>query len=101
MRTFLTLRLRRIWHVIFITSIDMGFINKHISIETVPGKSYCRVDDDSHFYFIPSEMVQEVEDYVHKSMFSELELASLKDWYLSLPMKKRISIIVVLNEKIA
>ena len=79
----------------------MEFLNKYISIDTVPGKSYCRLEDDIHIYFIPSEMVQAVEDYVHQTMFSNRELSSLRQWYLSLSMKKRTSIIVVLNQKIA
>jgi hypothetical protein len=80
---------------------EMEFLNKYISIDTVPGKSYCRLEDDIHIYFIPSEMVQAVEDYVHQTMFSNRELSSLRQWYLSLSMKKRTSIIVVLNQKIA
>jgi hypothetical protein len=79
----------------------MGMLNKHISIESVPGKSYCKVEDNLHIYFIPSEMCQEIEDYVHKATFENQEISSLKFWYLSLPMKKRTSIIVVLLEKIA
>jgi hypothetical protein len=79
----------------------MGFINKHICIESVPGKSYCKVEDERHIYFIPSELCQEVEDYVHRARFENQEVSSLKQWYLSLSMKKRTSIIVVLVEKIA
>ena len=79
----------------------MGFINKHISIETVPGKSYCKVEDELHIYCIPSEMIQDVEDFVHKATFGGEELTSLREWYLSLSMKERTSIIVVLYQKIA
>ena len=79
----------------------MTFLNDHISIESVPGKSYCRVQDNVHIYFIPSELCSEVEDYVHKSMFEEHPVASLQNWYMSLSMKARTSIIVVLLEKIA
>jgi len=79
----------------------MSFINKHISIETVPGKSYCKVEDDYHIYFIPSELVQSIEDYIHKAGFEGYELTSIMQWYLSLPMKERRSIIVVLYQKIA
>ena len=79
----------------------MAVLNKHITIETVPGKSYCKVEDQVHIYFIPSEMVQEIEDYVHKAMFENQEISSLRSWYLSLSMKKRTSLIVVLNQKIA
>lgn len=79
----------------------MGYINKHICIETVPGKSYCKMEDDLHVYFIPSEMTQEVEDFVHQTTFGLEELTSLKQWYLSLSMKKRGSIILVLNQKFA
>ncbi len=79
----------------------MGFLNKHISIESVPGRSYCKVEDEQHIYFIPSEMCQEVEDLVHKSTFEDKELSSLRQWYLSLSKKKRTTIIVVLYQKIA
>ena len=79
----------------------MTFLNDYISIETVPGKSYCKLQDDFHFYFIPSELCAEVEDYVHKRMFEGHPVNSLQQWYLSLPMKTRTSIIVVLQEKIA
>ena len=79
----------------------MGFLNNYISIDSVPGKSYCKVEDDEHIYFIPSEMCQEVEDFVHRSAFEDKELSSLRQWYLSLSMKKRTAIIVVLNQKIA
>ena len=79
----------------------MSVINKHISIDTVPGKSYCKVEDDNQIYFIPSELVQSIEDYVHKAWFDGHELTSIKQWYLSLSMKTRRSIIVVLYQKIA
>ena len=79
----------------------MTFLNDHISIESVPGKSYCKVQDDLHIYFIPSELCSEVEDYVHKALFEGRPAASLLNWYLSLPMKTRTSVIVVLLEKIA
>ena len=79
----------------------MAVLNKYISIETVPGKSYCKVEDEQHIYFVPSEMCQEIEDYVHKASFENHEISSLRSWYLALPMKKRTSIIVVLNQKIA
>jgi len=82
-------------------NVDMPFLNKHISIESVPGKSYCKVEDDVHIYFIPSEICREVEDYVHRLTFEDHEPTSLRQWYLALPMKKRTSIIVVLNQKIA
>lgn len=93
----------QIWHVIFTIYgvIDMPFLNKHISIESVPGKSYCKVEDDVHIYFIPSEMCREVEDYVHRLTFENHEPTSLRQWYLALPMKKRTAVIVVLNQKIA
>jgi len=79
----------------------MPLLNKHISIESVPGKSYCKVEDDVHVYFIPSEMCREVEDYVHRLTFEDHEPTSLRQWYLALPMQKRTLIIVVLNQKIA
>ena len=79
----------------------MIFLNNHINIDTVPGKSYCKVQDDLHIYFIPSELVEKVEDYVHKAMFEGHPVTSLQQWYLSLSMKTRTSIIVVLQEKIA
>jgi hypothetical protein len=79
----------------------MKFINKHIYIEAVPGKSYSRVEDDLHIYFVPSEMCQEIEDYVHQAVFDGEGLTSLRQWYLSLSMKKRRSVIVVLTQKIA
>jgi hypothetical protein len=79
----------------------MAVLNKHIVIESVPGKSYWKVEDEQHIYFIPSEMCQEIEDYVHKASFEDQEITSLKPWYLSLSWKKRTSIIVVLNQKIA
>jgi len=79
----------------------MIFLNDHITIETVPGKSYCKIQDDLHTYFIPSELCSEVEDYVHKAAFGEHLVTSLQQWYMSLSMKTRTSIIVVLNEKIA
>jgi len=79
----------------------MTVLNNHITIEAIPGKSYSRVEDQQHIYFIPSEMCVEIEDYVHKAMFENHEITSLNPWYLSLPMKKRTSIIVVLNQKIA
>ena len=79
----------------------MTFLNDHISIDSVKGKSYCKVQDDSHTYFIPSELCDEVSDYVHKAAFGEHPVTSLQQWYLSLPMKIRTSVIVVLQEKIA
>jgi hypothetical protein len=79
----------------------MTFLNHHISIDTVPGKSYCKLQDDCHLYFIPSELCIAVEDYVHRKMFEGLPVSSLQQWYLSLSMKTRTSIIVVLIEKIA
>ena len=79
----------------------MTFLNNHISIDTVVGKSYCKVQDDCHLYFIPSELCIEVEDYVHKKLFEGHPVSSLQQWYLSLSMKMRTSIIVALIEKIA
>ena len=85
--------------LVIYTSCGMTTLNKHITIETVPGKSYSKVEDDEHIYFIPSEMCQEIEDYVHKASFEDQDIASLRNWYLSLTLKKRTSIIVVLNQK--
>lgn len=79
----------------------MGFLNRYITIDTVPGKSYCKVEDDQHIYFIPSELCDEIEDYVHLSKFKDEEVTSLRHWYLSLAMNKRTQIIVVLNRIIA
>jgi hypothetical protein len=79
----------------------MTFLNNYITIESVPGKSYCKIQDPFHFYFIPSELCVEIEDYVHKGTFEDHPVTSLQQWYLSLPMKVRTTIIVVLQEKIA
>ena len=79
----------------------MAVLNNHINIESVPGKSYSKVEDQQRIYFIPSEMCQDIEDYVHRAMFENHEITSLSPWYLSLPMRKRTSIIVVLNQKTA
>jgi hypothetical protein len=79
----------------------MTLLNKYISIDSVPGKSYCKVEDDQHIYFIPSELCQDVEDYVHRASFGGREVNSLQHWYMSLSMKTRTTIIVVLNQKIA
>ena len=78
----------------------MPYLNKYISIDSVPGKSYSKVEDDVHIYFIPSELCREVEDYVYRLTFEANEPASLRQWYLALPMKIRTSIIVVLNQKV-
>jgi hypothetical protein len=79
----------------------MNLLNDHITIVSVPGKSYCRVEDDKHIFFIPSELCQDVADYVHKGTFEDHPVTSLQDWYLGLSMQIRSRIILVLVQKIA
>ena len=80
----------------------MKFLNENITIEKVPGKTYFKVEDQEHVYFIPGRLFQQVECYVHRATFENHELSSLLQWYLSLPLDLKSSIIVVLkNQKIA
>ena len=74
---------------------------KNIVIERVAGKPYSKVEDDEHVYFIPSELSEEVHDYVRKRSFGNQVISSIKNWYLSLSLDVRKTIIVVLEQKIA
>ena len=60
---------RGIWHAILIKK-EVTFLNDYISIESVPGKSYCKLQDDSHMYFIPSELLY----------FTSIRLSDLQDF---------------------
>ena len=75
--------------------------NKNIIIQKVAGKPYSKVEDDEHVYFIPSELSQDVHEYVQKRSFGKNVITSIKNWYLSLSMEVRKTIIVVLEQKIA
>jgi hypothetical protein len=74
---------------------------KNIIIEKVAGKPYSKVEDDEHIYFIPSELSEDVQDYVRKRSFGNHVISSLKSWYLSLSMDVRKRVLVVLEQKIA
>lgn len=74
---------------------------KNIVIEKVAGKPYTKVEDDEHVYFIPSELSEEVHEYVQKRSFGNNVISSIKNWYLSLSLDVRKRIIVVLEQKIA
>ena len=75
--------------------------NKNIIIQKVAGKPYSKVEDDEHVYFIPSELSEDVQEYVQKRSFGKNVITSIKNWYLSLSMEVRKTIIVVLEQKIA
>ncbi|HKP31232.1 MAG TPA: hypothetical protein VJT83_00815 [Chitinophagaceae bacterium] len=74
---------------------------RNIVIEQVKGKPYSKVEDDERIYFIPTELSEEVHEYVKKRSFGNRVISSIKDWYLSLSMDVRKRILVVLEQKIA
>ena len=90
------------WHAILsLICVIMNRDNKNIIIEKVAGKPYSKVEDDEHVYFIPTELSQEVHDYVQKRSFGNNVISSIKSWYLSLSLEVRKTILVVLEQKIA
>lgn len=70
----------------------------HFTIENITGKPYFKVEDEGHLYFIPERLRPEVEAYIQQRSFTTTEpSADLTNWYLSLPMQERTSLIVAVN----
>lgn len=71
----------------------------HFTIENVTGKPYFKVEDEEHIYFIPDRLRPEVEAYIQQKSFNSTEpTADLTNWYLSLPLQEKTTLIVAVNK---
>lgn len=71
----------------------------YFTIENITGKPYFKVEDEEHIYFIPERLRPEVEAYIQQKSFTTAEhSADLTNWYLSLPMQEKTSLIVAVNK---
>ena len=71
----------------------------HFTIENVTGKPYFKVEDEEHIYFIPDRLRPDVEAFIQQKSFNTSEsTADLTNWYLSLPMQEKNTLIVAVNK---
>lgn len=72
----------------------------HFTIENITGKPYFKVEDEEHIYFIPDRLRPEVEAYIQQKSFNNTSesTADLTNWYLSLPMQEKTTLIVAVNK---
>jgi hypothetical protein len=71
----------------------------HFTIESITGKPYFKVEDEEHIYFIPDRLRPDVEAYIQQKTFtSPNNTADLTNWYLSLPMQEKTTLIVAVNK---
>ena len=65
------------------------------TIENVTGKPYFKVADKEHLYFIPDRLRPDLEAYIQKK--APEPSPDLTNWYLSLSMQDKTTLIVAVN----
>ena len=74
----------------------------HFTIESITGKPYFKVEDAEHIYFIPDRLRPDVEAFLQdKTVNTQQPDADLTNWYLSLPLDVKTTLIVAVNKNIA
>ncbi|MGB8190874.1 MAG: hypothetical protein WCF67_03090 [Chitinophagaceae bacterium] len=71
----------------------------YFTIENITGKPYFKVEDEEHVYFIPDRLRPNLETYLQQKVPETTQAqADLTNWYLSLPLQDKTTLIVAVNK---